>query len=204
MAIEMNKVQKMLEWLKTKLYLNTLSEKAKSRKVKRGQVYRCNFGCGVGSEMQKERPAVIIQNNAANDNSSNTIVVPITHNTSPLPCMANITPKIDTDGNIILDGQVNVSNIMCVSKARLGDYVCTLSKSNMKLIDSTIAKTIGLMKHYTDLHKRLDDKLDYIERLKDERNSAQDELTEIRKVLGISEGDTIINIIENMKKSLDK
>lgn len=51
MTIEMNQVQRMLEWLKTKLYLNTLSEKAKSRKVKRGQVYRCNFGCGVGSEM---------------------------------------------------------------------------------------------------------------------------------------------------------
>lgn len=204
MTIEMNQVQRMLEWLKTKLYLNTLSEKAKSRKVKRGQVYRCNFGCGVGSEMQKERPAIIIQNNAGNDNSGNTIVVPITHNTSSLPCMANITPKIDTDGNIILDGQANASNIMCVSKARLGDYICTLSRTDMKLVDSTIAKTISLMKQYTDLHKRLNDKLDYIERLKIERNSAQDELAEIRKFLEISEDDSIINIIKSMKKSLDK
>ena len=204
MTIEMNQVQRMLEWLKTKLYLNTLSEKAKSRKVKRGQVYRCNFGCGVGSEMQKERPAIIIQNNVGNDNSGNTIVVPITHNTSSLPCMANITPKIDTDGNIILDGQANASNIMCVSKARLGDYICTLSRTDMKLVDSTIAKTIGFMKQYTDLHKRLNDKLDYIERLKIERNSAQDELAEIRKFLEISEDDSIINIIKSMKKSLDK
>ena len=204
MTIEMNQVQRMLEWLKTKLYLNTLSEKAKSRKVKRGQVYRCNFGCGVGSEMQKERPAIIIQNNAGNDNSGNTIVVPITHNTSSLPCMANITSKIDTDGNIILDGQANVSNIMCVSKARLGDYICTLPRTDMKLVDSTIAKTIGLMKQYTDLHKRLNDKLDYIERLKIERNSAQDELAEIRNFLEISEDDSIINIIKSMKKSLDK
>lgn len=204
MTIEVNQVQRMLEWLKTKLHLNILSEKAKLRKVKRGQVYRCNFGCGVGSEMQKDRPAVILQNNIGNSKSGNTIVVPITHNTSVLPCMANITPKIDTDGNIILDGQVNVSNIMCVSKARLGDYICALPRSDMKLIDRAIAQTIGLMKYYTDLHKRLDDKLTYIDRLKSERNLAQDELAEIRKILGISEEDSIINIIENMKKSLDK
>jgi len=79
-----------------------------------------------------------------------------------------------------------------------------LSRTDMKLVDSTIAKAIGLMKQYTDLHKRLNDKLDYIERLKIERNSAQDELAEIRKFLEISEDDSIINIIKSMKKSLDK
>ena len=63
MKIELGQVQKMLEWLKTKLYLDAIAPNARSRAVKRGQVYRlyrCNFGCGIGSEMQKERPAVII------------------------------------------------------------------------------------------------------------------------------------------------
>ena len=95
MKIELVQVQKMLEWLKTKLYLDTIAQNARSRAVKRGQVYRCNFGCGIGSEMQKERPAVIIQNDVANSRSGNTIVIPITHDTSILPCVANITPQTD-------------------------------------------------------------------------------------------------------------
>lgn len=128
-TIDLGRVQSMLEWIKTKLYLDTLSVKAKSRAVKRGQVYRCNFGCGVGSEMWKERPAVIIQNDIGNNRSGNTIVVPITHDNSELPCVADITTKTDTSGNIILDGQANASNMMCVSKARLGDFVCTLPLS---------------------------------------------------------------------------
>ena len=51
MKIELGQVQKMLEWLKTKLYLDSIAQNACSRAIKRGQVYRCNFGCGIGSEM---------------------------------------------------------------------------------------------------------------------------------------------------------
>lgn len=99
MKIEFGQAQKMLEWLKTKLYLDSIAQKARLCTVKRGQVYRCNFGCGIGSEMQKERPAVIIQNDVGNNRSGNTIVIPITHDTSTLPCVANITPQTDTEGN---------------------------------------------------------------------------------------------------------
>ena len=94
--------------------------------IKRGQVYRCNFGCGIGSEIQKERPALIIQNNVANSRSGNTIVIPIAHDNSTLLCVASITPQIDSTGTTILDGQAITSNIMCVSKARLKDYICSL------------------------------------------------------------------------------
>lgn len=100
--------------------------------IKRGQVYRCNFSCGIGSEMQKERPALIIQNNVANSRSGNTIVIPINHDNSTLPYVANITPQIDSIGTTILDGQANTSNIMCVSKARLKDYICSLPMTDIK------------------------------------------------------------------------
>ena len=66
MNIDLNKVQRFLDWLKTQLYLDTLVVNASRRVVKRGQVYRCNFGMGIGSEMQKERPAVIVQNSIGN------------------------------------------------------------------------------------------------------------------------------------------
>lgn len=203
MLVDLGQVQKMLEWLKIKLYLNSKAANAKSRAVRRGQVYRCNFGCGVGSEMQKERPAVIIQNDVGNNRSGNTIVIPITHDTSTLPCVADITSQTDDAGNIILDGQANASNMMCVSKARLGDFITALSSEDMKAIDEAIAKTVGLMRYYSDISKRLNDKLSFINKIKEERNKAQDELKEIRSLLELSETESIMEYILKMKKSID-
>ena len=170
--------------------------------VKRGQVYRCNFGCGIGSEMQKDRPAVIIQTDPNNKSSGNTIVIPITHDKATMSCMAPITTQHDASGAIILDGQANASNLMCVSKARLGDYVCDLPASDMKLIDEALAKTVDLMKYYADMKSRYKDKLQYIERIKEARNKSQDELASIRTELGIGADADIIDAIRaiNAKK----
>ena len=204
MKVELGQVQKMLEWLKTKLYLDSIAQNARFRALKRGQVYRCNFGCGIGSEMQKERPAVIVQNDVANSHSGNTIVIPITHDTSTLPCVANITPLTDSEGNIILDGQANTSNMMCVSKARLGDLVGTLPKTDMKKIDEAIAKTVGLMGYYSDLNKRLVDKLEYISKIKEERNKAQDELADLRKILNLPDEISLQEYVSEIKIIIDK
>lgn len=38
---------------------------------------------------------------------------------------------MDSFGNIILDGQANASNMMCVSKASLGNLICTLPSSDI-------------------------------------------------------------------------
>ena len=138
-----------------------------------------------------------------NNRSGNTIVIPITHDTSTLPCVANITPQTDAAGNVILDGQANVSNMMCVSKARLGDFVSSLSKADMKKIDEAIAKTIDLMGYYSDFTKRLNDKLEYISRIKDERNKAQDELDELRKTLELSKEESLKEYIVKMKNTID-
>ena len=73
MNIDYSQITNMLDWLKEKLRLDANSSSAKRRSVKRGQVYRCNFGCGIGSEMNKESPAVIIQNDIGNLHSGNTI-----------------------------------------------------------------------------------------------------------------------------------
>lgn len=205
MDISINKVQQFLDWLKTKVYLDSNAFNASKRLVKRGQVYRCNFGVGIGSEMQKDRPAVIIQNDIGNIKSSNTIVIPITHDSSTLPCMAQITPQYESDGvTIKLDGQANTSNIMCVSKARIGNYVCDLSAADMKKVDEALAKTVGLMGYYSDLSKKLDNKLDYIIRIKQDRNTAQDTLTEIRSLFQLDSDTDLLVFLENLKSDLDK
>lgn len=203
MKIELSQAQKMLEWLKIKLFLDSKASTAKKRSIRRGQVYRCNFGCGIGSEMQKDRPAVVIQNDIGNLHSANTIVIPITHDQSSLPCTANITPVKDQSGQIILDGQANASNLMCVSKARLGNLVCVLSNADMKQIDEAIAKATDLMGYYADISNKLSDKLAYISRLKTERNQAQDELSELRKIFGLNKNESIVNFAKTLQNSVD-
>ena len=200
MDIKLLKVQGMLEWVKTKLHLDVIAPNASNRVIKRGQVYKCNFGLGVGSEMQKERPCVILQNNIGNLKSSNTIVAPITHNKSKIPCMAAITTINDENGNVVLDGQVNTSNLICVSKARLGDYICDISTSDMKKVDEALAKTTGLMSYYSAVEKKLQNKLTYIEKIKQDRNSAQDFIKDIQHQLGV---DNQEEIREKLKKILE-
>lgn len=81
-------------------------------------------------------------------------MIPITHDTSTLPCVAVITTQYEADGTTTkLDGQANASNIMCVSKSRLGTYICDLPASDMKKVDEALAKTMGLIGYYADLNK---------------------------------------------------
>ena len=200
MNVDLSRIQKILEWVKSQIFLDATSSNAKARLVKRGQVYRCNFGCGIGSEIQKDRPAVIMQNNPSNRSSGNTIVIPITHDNAKLSCMVPLTTQYDANGNIILDGQANTSNLMCVSKARLGDYVCNLSGKDLRAIDDALAKTLDLMKYYSDMKSKYEDKLQYIETIKKDRNTAQDELASIRTELGISPEDSILDTIRHLAK----
>lgn len=203
MNIDYSKIERMLDWLKTKLRLDAMSTDARKRTIKRGQVYRCNFGCGVGSEMRKERPAVVIQNNIGNLHSGNTIVIPITHDTSTLPCVANLNPQTDTNGNVILDGQANASNILCVSKARLGNLICELPNSEMKEIDQAIAKAVDIMTYYAEVSKKLSNREAYIEKIKKERNQAQDELAELRRILNVDDKTSLVDFIQKIKKDID-
>lgn len=164
--ISISKVQHILDWTKEKIYLDVNSEKAKTRIVRRGEVYKCNFGIGIGSEMQKERPCVIVQGNVGNINSGNVIVAPITHTLKPIPSMAKITAQKADDGTIMLDGQVNLSNIQTVSKARLGDYITKLSKEDIENIDKSLYVSLGLMKNIKKYEDKINNLNSYISKLK--------------------------------------
>ena len=195
--IELNKIQDLLEWMKTKIYLNTKVEQANKRYVKRGQVYNCYFGIGVGNEIQKLRPSVVLQNNIGNAKSGNILVAPITHTYKEIPSIIKITTQYNTNGTILLDGYANISNILCVSKARLEDYITTLSKTEMEQIDVAIAVSLDLMNYYAKLKNNLEDKIKYIQKIKNERNLAQDQ---VRELLMLSNSKDFEELKKFMKK----
>ena len=176
MNIDLTKTQHYLEWMKEKLYLDAIAPSAKHRIISRGQVYRCKFGIGIGSEECKERPCVILQYNAFNKTSPNTLVAPITHSTSTLPSVVPIADKTDSTGKVILDGNVLLGNITCVSKARLGNYITDLTADEMKSVDKAISLSLDINHYYQTLQNMYNDKVEYINKLKTNRTAMQTEL----------------------------
>lgn len=202
MQIELNKIQELLDWMKTKLYLNTKVEQANKRYVKRGQVYNCYFGIGVGNEIQKLRPCIILQNNIGNAKSGNIVVAPITHTYKDIPSIVKINTQYNDDGTILLDGYANVSNILCVSKARLENYVTVLSTTEMKQLDIAIAISLDLMHYYAKIKKNLEDKLTYIQKIKNERNLAQNQINELLELYNFSNFEELKNFLKNYRQSV--
>lgn len=60
------------------------------------------------------------------------------------------------------------------------------------------------MGYYSDLSKKLDNKLDYIIRIKQDRNTAQDTLTEIRSLFQLDSDTDLLVFLKNLKSDLDK
>ena len=196
--IELTKVQKMLDWLKTKLFLDSISSNSKNRTVKRGEVYECNFGIGIGSEIQKDRPCVIIQNDIRNLKSGNAIVAPITHTEKMVPCIASIETQYKEDNSILLDGCVNLSLIQTVSKARLGNYITKLSNKDIKNINYSIYDSLGLMSNIKDMEDKILKKDNYIKELKKRRNNLEDELNEIFSLTNTQNYEDLLKFIKKL------
>jgi mRNA interferase MazF len=199
MNINLAKTQSYLEWLKDKLYLNAIAPSAQRRTVFRGQVYRCKLGIGVGSEECKERPCVILQYNSANKTSPNTIVAPITHTSATVPVVVPIADKLDASGNTILDGNVLLGNIICISKARLGNYIADLTDDEMNKIDTAIAFSLGIKHHYDTLLNIYNDKLNYIEKLKQQREESHNDIQAIENLLAEYGFNDITELAEYLK-----
>lgn len=176
---------------------------------KHPKIYRCHLGIGIGSEECKERPCVILQYNSANRTSPNTLVAPITHTTSTLPIVVPIAKKKDSFGKLILDGNVLLGNITCVSKARLGDYITDLSAEEMKAVDKAISLSLDINYYYQTLQNMYDDKLQYIEKLKNnltllqaDLDSKQQRIDDLQKLLDTYHFSDIHNLADFLEKSL--
>lgn len=203
MSVEISNAQQFIDWLAKKSELNSRAQSATNRFVKRGQVYWCHFGINIGSEMSKStpRPAVIVSNFQTNKNSSNVIVVPVTHNQNQLPYLVPISPVYDTNGVVKLDGQVNTANIICVSKARLDDFITALSAAQMRSIDKSIAISLDLTHYYTKEVDKYDKLLQHLDHVKTDRNEAQDTLLRLKEI--ITQDDFSESSQEKIRELLD-
>ena len=106
--------------------------------MKRGEVWWVNFDPSIGGEIQKQRPAVIISNNASNKHLNRLQVVPLT---------SNVDSLYPSEAQVLLNGTPNkamADQLTTVSKLRLNNLIGKLSHSDMQLVEQAIKTQLDL------------------------------------------------------------
>ena len=110
--------------------------------IRRGDVVIVRLDPAEGQEMRKTRPAVVVQNDVGNENSSTTIVAPATgtYRSYPFEVLVEASDSpFDKDSSVRLD-QIRVVSI----EKRIHSVLGRLTAATMSEIDDALKLSLGL------------------------------------------------------------
>jgi mRNA interferase MazF len=189
--VDLKETQIIIDAAKEQVYLQGKTHQGPHAKPKRGQVFNCHFGAGVGSEFQKLRPCIVLSNHANNMNSAVVVVAPITSTHKNLPVCVPIAAKLNANGEEILHGSVNLSGLRSVSSYRLAGRICELDNHEMKAIDAAIARHLDIMRYYNALENELADKKIHAKKL-------TATLSRLRQLTGADNNEELVVMVEKL------
>ncbi len=110
---------------------------------KRGEIYLVSFDPALGAEIQKTRPALILQNDIGNLHSPVTIVAAITSNVRRQgPTSVLVKAR---EGGLDVDSIVLLNQIRTVDKRRLVKRLGVLRGATLKQVDQAIMISLALI-----------------------------------------------------------
>jgi len=110
--------------------------------IRRGDVVIVRLDPAGGHEMRKTRPAVVVQNDVGNKNSTTTIVAPATgtHRNYPFEVLVEASDSpFENDSSVRLD-QIRVVSV----EKRIHSVAGSLTDSTMGEIDDALKLSLGL------------------------------------------------------------
>ncbi|MDX2181564.1 MAG: type II toxin-antitoxin system PemK/MazF family toxin [Bryobacteraceae bacterium] len=111
---------------------------------KRGEIYLVAFDPTVGHEIQKTRPALIIQNDVSNRYSPLTIVAAITSQFSTPPHPREVVLEPGASG-LSKPSAVVLNQIRTIDRLRLIKRLGAVDEATMKKVDGAIQISLGLI-----------------------------------------------------------
>jgi mRNA interferase MazF len=111
---------------------------------KRGEVYSVNVDPTIEAEIQKTRPALILQNDIANRHSPITIVAAITSqiDTTLFPTEVYVSPK---EGGLERESNILLNQIRSIDQRRLIKRFGALKAETMTRVDRALEISLGLV-----------------------------------------------------------
>ena len=111
---------------------------------KRGEIYLTALDPTVGHEIQKTRPALVIQNDTSNEHGATTIVAPITSTVrTPLSPVHVLLPANVTTG-LSASSVALLNQIRTVDRRRFRKRIGAADEQTMQQVDEAIHISLGL------------------------------------------------------------
>lgn len=131
--------QKSDDSIKDFLFKNFIKFSAREKqnqkmKPKCGEIYTCDLGLNVGSELDNVRPCIILTGDKYNEKSSVVTVIPISKRTKLFFHQVEINEYTVEEIETMIEGTAKLEQITTISKGKLGRRIGKMSKAGMSLI----------------------------------------------------------------------
>jgi mRNA interferase MazF len=137
--------KEIIAWAGEMMEMTVKEKYSRSIQPMRCEVWTCQFGQNVGSEVNKVRPALIISDDLGNCKSPTVTVIPITSREARQVTHVEISESDLAYVENVIKGTITAEGVRNVSKARLGRRIGKVNNTCMAKVEDALMKALGFV-----------------------------------------------------------